>query len=123
MSGAVPPLVWSAALSGGCPACGKVSSSQAILLFLSNVIAVAWTLAARTLRIALCFHHLSGRCNRRRLDLVCRQSALNSLVWLHLASWPPFVTVLVRGLLRPAKALMIAAQHKHRHQDFENGVS
>lgn len=40
-------------------------------------------------------------------------------VWLHLALWLPLTIVLVLGLMRPAKALMIALQYKHRRQDFE----
>lgn len=42
-------------------------------------------------------------------------------VWLHLALWLPLASVLVLGLMRPAKALMIALQYKHRRQDFEKG--
>ncbi|MEM8949981.1 MAG: DUF983 domain-containing protein [Pseudomonadota bacterium] len=41
-------------------------------------------------------------------------------VWLHLALWLPLTVVLVLVLMRPAKALMIALQYKHRRQDFEN---
>ncbi len=41
-------------------------------------------------------------------------------VWVHLIIWMPLTIVLVLGLMRPAKALMIAAQYKHRRQDFQN---
>jgi uncharacterized protein (DUF983 family) len=43
-------------------------------------------------------------------------------VWLHLAIWLPLAALLVLGLLRPAKAQMIAAQFKHRRQDFQDGA-
>lgn len=39
-------------------------------------------------------------------------------VWVHLMLWLPLTVFLVLGLMRPAKALMIALQYKHRHQDF-----
>ncbi len=42
-------------------------------------------------------------------------------VWLHLALWLPLTVILVLTLMRPAKALMIALQYKHRRQDFQNG--
>lgn len=42
-------------------------------------------------------------------------------VWLHLALWLPLTVVLVLALMRPAKALLIALQYKHRRQDFQNG--
>lgn len=41
-------------------------------------------------------------------------------VWLHLALWLPLTVFLVLTLMRPAKALMIALQYKHRRQDFRN---
>lgn len=41
-------------------------------------------------------------------------------VWLHLIIWLPLTVVLVLGLMRPAKALMIALQYKHRRQDFQD---
>lgn len=42
-------------------------------------------------------------------------------VWLHLVLWLPLTLILVLGLMRPAKALMIALQYKHRRQDFDDG--
>lgn len=41
-------------------------------------------------------------------------------VWLHLTLWLPLTVILVLTLMRPAKALMIALQYKHRRQDFRN---
>lgn len=35
-------------------------------------------------------------------------------VWLHFAIWIPFLTILSLILLRPAKALLIAAQFHHK---------
>lgn len=40
-------------------------------------------------------------------------------LWLHLVLWLPLTLGGVLLLLRPAKALMIALQHRHRRQDFE----
>ena len=40
-------------------------------------------------------------------------------VWLHLVLWLPLTIALVLALLRPAKALMIAFQYKHRRDDFQ----
>jgi uncharacterized protein (DUF983 family) len=42
-------------------------------------------------------------------------------VWLHLLLWLPLTVVLVLMLIRPAKALIIAFQYKHRRDDFEAG--
>ena len=42
-------------------------------------------------------------------------------VWLHLLLWLPLSLALVLGLMRPAKALLIALQFKHRRQDFSDG--
>ena len=42
-------------------------------------------------------------------------------VWLHLLLWLPLTVVLVLLLIRPAKALIIAFQYKHRRDDFEAG--
>lgn len=42
-------------------------------------------------------------------------------VWLHLLLWLPLTVALVLGLMRPAKALMISLQFKHRRQDFQSG--
>lgn len=39
-------------------------------------------------------------------------------VWLHLLLWLPLTILLVLILMRPAKALMIAFQYRHRPQDF-----
>jgi uncharacterized protein (DUF983 family) len=39
--------------------------------------------------------------------------------WVHAALWPPLILALSLGLLRPAKALMIALQY--RHQASEGG--
>lgn len=42
-------------------------------------------------------------------------------VWLHLLLWLPLTVFLVLFLMRPAKALMIAFQYKHRREDFQSG--
>jgi uncharacterized protein (DUF983 family) len=39
-------------------------------------------------------------------------------VWLHLLLWLPLTVVLTLALMRPAKALLIALQYKHRRHDF-----
>ena len=39
-------------------------------------------------------------------------------VWLHLLLWLPLTLVLVLGLMRPFKAILIALQYKHRRHDF-----
>jgi uncharacterized protein (DUF983 family) len=39
-------------------------------------------------------------------------------VWLHLLLWLPLTIVLVLALMRPAKAILIALQYKHRRHDF-----
>jgi len=41
-------------------------------------------------------------------------------IWLHLLLWLPLTTLLVLGPMRPARAVMIALQYKHRRQDFES---
>ncbi|MGI9494102.1 MAG: DUF983 domain-containing protein [Geminicoccaceae bacterium] len=42
-------------------------------------------------------------------------------IWQHLLLWLPLTAILVLSLMRPAKALMIALQYKHRREDFKNG--
>ena len=39
-------------------------------------------------------------------------------IWLHMVLWLPLAVILVLILIRPAKALMIALQYKHRREDF-----
>ena len=41
-------------------------------------------------------------------------------VLVHLLLWLPLTVVLVLLLMRPAKALLIAFQYKHRREDFED---
>ena len=41
-------------------------------------------------------------------------------LWLHLSLWLPLSVFLILVLMRPAKALMIALQFKHRRQDFSD---
>jgi len=41
--------------------------------------------------------------------------------WVHALLWPPLILALSLGLLRPAKALMIALQF--RHQASEGGMA
>ena len=43
-------------------------------------------------------------------------------VWLHLLLWLPLTVVLCLGLMRPAKALLIALQFKHRRDDFDEAA-
>lgn len=40
-------------------------------------------------------------------------------IWLHLLFWLPLTIILVLGLMRPFKAMMIALQYQHRRQDFD----
>lgn len=53
------------------------------------------------------------------------ESALAPPYWVHVALWLPLTLALSLGLLRPFKALLIAAQHRHdaregRHQDSDD---
>ena len=41
-------------------------------------------------------------------------------LWLHLLVWLPLAVVLTLALMRPAKALLIGLQYRHRRQDFEH---
>lgn len=41
--------------------------------------------------------------------------------WLHLMVWLPLTVILVLAVLRPAKALIIALQYRHRRGDFDQG--
>jgi uncharacterized protein (DUF983 family) len=117
-----PPPVLATALLCRCPACGKSPLFRGFL----------------TVR---------GRCERCHVDLSGQDSGDGPVpfiiflvgalvvglalyvevrfgppVWLHLVIWLPLTILLVLGLMRPAKALMIAAQYKHRRQDFQNGA-
>jgi uncharacterized protein (DUF983 family) len=39
-------------------------------------------------------------------------------VWLHLLLWLPLTVALTLALMRPAKAVLVALQYKHRRHDF-----
>ena len=39
-------------------------------------------------------------------------------IWLHMVVWLPLTVILVLLIMRPAKALLIALQYKHRPDDF-----
>lgn len=41
--------------------------------------------------------------------------------WVHLVIWPPVVTVLTIGLLRPAKALLVAVHYKNLRHKYDGG--
>jgi uncharacterized protein (DUF983 family) len=42
-------------------------------------------------------------------------------VWLHMLVWLPLTVLLVLAIMRPAKALLIALQYRHRRDDFRQG--
>ncbi|WP_235031345.1 DUF983 domain-containing protein [Geminicoccus flavidas] len=42
-------------------------------------------------------------------------------VWLHMLVWLPLTVLLVLAIMRPAKALLIALQYRHRRDDFQQG--
>ena len=39
-------------------------------------------------------------------------------VWLHMVLWLPLSVLLVLGLMRPFKAILIALQYRNRREDF-----
>jgi uncharacterized protein (DUF983 family) len=43
-------------------------------------------------------------------------------IWLHMLIWLPLTVVLVLAIMRPAKALLIALQYRHRRDDFDRGA-
>jgi uncharacterized protein (DUF983 family) len=43
-------------------------------------------------------------------------------IWLHMVVWLPLTVVLVLLIMRPAKALLIALQYRHRRDDFSQGA-
>ena len=45
------------------------------------------------------------------------ESALSPAIWVHLAIWPIVIIAGAIAMLRPAKALMIALQFKHKAED------
>ena len=42
-------------------------------------------------------------------------------IWPHMLVWLPLTVILVLSLMRPAKAVLIALQYKHRPDDFDSG--
>jgi len=42
--------------------------------------------------------------------------------WQHVAIWPPLVAVLAIGLLRPAKALLVALHYKNLRHKYDDGA-
>ena len=42
------------------------------------------------------------------------ESALEPPLWVHMALWPIVILALALGMLRPAKAYMVALQFRHR---------
>lgn len=122
MNDSPPPPLLSTALLCRCPACGQGALFQGFL-------------------------EVRARCERCHVDLSGQDSGdgpvpfiiflvgaiivglalyvevrFSPPVWLHLVVWLPLTIILVLGLMRPAKALMIAMQYKHRRQDFQDGV-
>jgi len=45
------------------------------------------------------------------------ESAAAPPMWVHMAIWPAFTLIVSLALLRPAKALLIALQFRHRASD------
>lgn len=45
--------------------------------------------------------------------------ALDPPIWLHVLLWPPVITVMAIGLLRPLKGVLVALQY---HHDAKEGV-
>lgn len=113
-------LFWQSALFGRCPACGSGRLFQGFL-------------------------SVRDRCDHCKLDLsgqdigdgpvpfviflvgaivvglaLYTEVSYGPPVWLHLVICLPLAVILVLGLMRPAKALMIAAQYRHRRQDFQD---
>jgi uncharacterized protein (DUF983 family) len=112
------PSPWKTGLLCRCPACGQGALFEGIL-----------TVRARC---AVCDTDLSGQDSGDGpapfvvflVGAVVVGLALYSEVryeppvWLHLLIWLPLTMALVLLLLRPAKALLIAFQYKHRREDF-----
>lgn len=48
------------------------------------------------------------------------ESSLHPPMWIHMAIWPLFVIAMCLLLLRPAKAILIALQFRHRASDSGN---
>lgn len=121
MSDGSPPL-FSTALFCRCPACGEGALFQGFL-------------------------NVNNQCSRCHVDFLGQDSGdgpvpfiiflvgaiivglalyievrFSPPVWLHLTIWLPLTIALVLGLMRPAKALMIAVQYRQRPQDFQDDI-
>ncbi len=44
-------------------------------------------------------------------------ASVQPAIWVHMVVWPIFIIALSLALLRPAKALLIALQFRHRASD------
>jgi uncharacterized protein (DUF983 family) len=110
---------WRAALTGTCPRCGKGR-------LWAGFLAVRPTCAACGLDLA---RHDSGDGPAVFLIFVLGFVVVPIVLWIEMTWRPPIwvhagvTLVLVIGLalalLRPAKALVLALQYRHRSEDFE----
>ncbi|MEZ5932999.1 MAG: DUF983 domain-containing protein [Alphaproteobacteria bacterium] len=119
--GSPPPSPWATGLRCACPACGAAPLFQGFLQVRKNCPACGADLSGQDsgdgpvpFVIFLVGAIVVG------LALVT-EVRYEPPVWLHLVLWLPLTVLLVLVLMRPAKALMIAFQYKHRPQDFESG--
>jgi uncharacterized protein (DUF983 family) len=48
--------------------------------------------------------------------------ALSPPYWMHAVIWPPLVVVLSLGLLRPAKAVLVALHYKNLRHKYDGGT-
>ena len=47
--------------------------------------------------------------------------AMEPAYWIHVVIWPPAVAILSIGLLRPAKALLVALHYKNLRHKYDGG--
>jgi uncharacterized protein (DUF983 family) len=116
----VPPL--QAGLGCRCPRCGRGKLYRGLLTVAANcsecdldysphdsgdgpAVLVMFLLCALVIPLVLWF-----------------EFAASPPYWQHAVIWPPVVVILAIGLLRPAKALLVALHYKNLRHKYDGGT-
>jgi uncharacterized protein (DUF983 family) len=115
----VPPSALAAGLGCRCPACGGAPLFEGFLRVRSTCSACGADLAGQDSADGpVAFIVLIVGAIVVGLAL-WSEVTFAPPVWLHLLLWLPLTVILCLALMRPAKALLIAIQFKHRREDFD----
>jgi uncharacterized protein (DUF983 family) len=116
--GAAPPSALAAGLRCRCPACGEGALFEGFLAVRPRCAVCGLDLSAQDSGDGpVAFIVLIAGAIVVALALIT-EVRYEPPIWLHLVLWLPLTMILVLALMRPFKAILIAAQYKHRRHDF-----